>query len=613
MARADTVSLTYTAEIADLKKKLAEIPGATGKEAKKAVAEVSRAVKLVAKAEAEAKKAAEGSAAGLKSLGDAAGKTNESFASMGAALSTVSPELGGMVSRIGAVANGLKGAANASQLMGGSLATMVGTLGIAGVAAGAAFIAYQTMAREMEQAAGMTSLLREVSDSLEPSLRQLESAELALAVATGATTKEQAAQITTQRAARDAVLDYAKAQRTQREEQQATIESAVKWKQAIDSATFGPLGKAAAWAADSVFGFSDSIEHAEGELRAMDLGLQKQAAAQKSVKDAVLAATAVTDANAKSSGKAAAAVQRETVTRGQLLAGVKAEQTAREQLAEMMGEINASRNGTEAEAAINAEFDQRIELLDEIGQRLGYNAEVAAGFDAALIEREASLQALRVKQAQDLDKIKRDASEAEQKRIKAESAARQAAVYEDIQAISAFTQGISDLSMAASIENQAKANKKAAKQAFKVSQNAAVATTIINGAVAISKAWAELGPVFGAVAAAGVSASVFAQVMKIKNQAPKFNDTPGVVQMRQGGGSANFAPGDMVVAGKDLSDMRRQIDVAQGNSDAPQVQVVAVPSYQGRTYELARRDALRRPGADFAAMSRARSMGAGGW
>jgi uncharacterized phage infection (PIP) family protein YhgE len=174
MARADTVSLTYTAEIADLKKKLAEIPGATGKEAKKAVAEVSKAVKLVAKAEAEAKKAAEGSAAGLKSLGDAAGKTNESFASMGAALSTVSPELGGMVSRIGAVANGLKGAANASQLMGGSLATMVGTLGIAGVAAGAAFIAYQTMAREMEQAAGMARLLREVSDSLEPSLRQLE-------------------------------------------------------------------------------------------------------------------------------------------------------------------------------------------------------------------------------------------------------------------------------------------------------------------------------------------------------------------------------------------------------------------------------------------------------
>ena len=76
MGRADTVSLTYTAEIADLKKKLAEIPGATGREAKKAVAEVSKAVKLVAKAEAEAKKAAEGSAAGLKSLGDAAGKTN---------------------------------------------------------------------------------------------------------------------------------------------------------------------------------------------------------------------------------------------------------------------------------------------------------------------------------------------------------------------------------------------------------------------------------------------------------------------------------------------------------------------------------------------------------
>jgi hypothetical protein len=610
MGRADTVSLTYTAEIADLKKKLAEIPGMTGKEAKKAVAEVSRAVKLVAKAEAEAKKAAEGSAAGLKSLGDAAGKTNESFASMGAALSTVSPELGGMVSRIGAVANGLKGAANASQLMGGSLATMVGTLGIAGVAAGAAFIAYQTMAREMEQAAGMTRLLREVSDSLEPSLRQLEAAELALEVATGATTKEQAAQITTQRAARDAVLDYAKAQRAQREEQQATIESAVKWKQAIDSVPFTSLGRAAAWAADSVFGFSDSIEHAEGELRAMDLGLQKQAAAQKSVKDAVLAATAVTDANAKSSGKAAAAVQRETVTRGQLLAGVKAEQTAREQLAEMMGEINASRNGTEAEAAINAEFDQRVKLLDEIGQRLGYNAEVAAGFDAALIEREASLQDLRLKQAEDLDKIKEDAASKELARIEQEAQARTAANVKNLSDYGAFTSGVADLAMA-SANAQADTNKQAAKQAFATAKAAGIATAMINGAIGVTKAWADLGPA-APFLIAGIVASTAAQVATIAAQKPRFNDTPGVVQMR-GGGSANFAPGDMVVAGKDLSDMRRQIDVAQGNSNAPQVQVVAVPSYQGRTYELARRDALRRPGADFAAMSRARSMGAGGW
>lgn len=610
MARADTVSLTYTAEIADLKKKLAEIPGATGKEAKKAVAEVSKAVKLVAKAEAEAKKAAEGSAAGLKSLGDAAGKTNESFASMGAALSTVSPELGGMVSRIGAVANGLKGAANASQLMGGSLATMVGTLGIAGVAAGAAFIAYQTMAREMEQAAGMTSLLREVSDSLEPSLRQLEAAELALEVATGATTKEQAAQITTQRAARDAVLDYAKAQRAQREEQQATIESAVKWKQAIDSATFGPLGKAAAWAADSVFGFSDSIEYAEGQLRVMDLGLQKQAAAQKSVKDAVLAATAVTDANAKSAAKAAAAVQRETVTRGQLLAGVKAEQTAREQLAEMMGEINASRNGTEAEAAINAEFDQRVKLLDEIGQRLGYNAEVAAGFDAALIERETALQDLRLKQAEDLDKIKEDAASKELARIEQEAQARTAANVKNLSDYGAFTSGVADLAMA-SANAQADTNKQAAKQAFATAKAAGIATAMINGAIGVTKAWADLGPA-APFLIAGIVASTAAQVATIAAQKPRFNDTPGVVQMR-GGGSANFAPGDMVVAGKDLSDMRRQIDVAQGNSNAPQVQVVAVPSYQGRTYELARRDALRMPGADFAAMSRARSMGAGGW
>ena len=611
MGRADTVSLTYTAEIADLKKKLAEIPGATGKEAKKAVAEVSKAVKLVAKAEADAKRAAQGSAAGLKSLGDAAGKTNESFAAMGAALNTVSPELGGMVARVGAIANGLKGASNAAQLAGGSLTTMVGTLGVVGVAAGAAFVAYQTMNREMEQAANRTRLLRDMSDALTPALRQLEAAELALAVATGETTKEQAAQITTQRAARDAVLDFAKAQRPQREEQQATIESARKWLEVIDTATVGPLGSLYASAADSIFGFSDSIADAEGKLGMMDRAVQQQAQAQKSIKDAVIATTAANDANAKSTAKSTAAAQRETVTRGQLLAGVKAEQTAREQLAGLVGEIEASRNGTEAEAAINAEFDKRVQLLDEIGQRLGYNAEVSAAFDAALVERETALQELRVKQAEDLDKIKQDAASRELARIERETQARQRAIQQDLGAMATFTGGVSDLAMAAA-QAQGDSNKAAAKQAFATAKAAGIATAGINGAVAITRALAELGPIAGAFATAGIAATTAAQIAVIAAQKPRFNDTPGVVQMR-GGGSANFAPGDMVVAGKDLSDMRRQIDVAQGSSNAPQVQVVAVPSYQGRTYELARRDALRRPGADFVAMSRARTMGAGGW
>jgi hypothetical protein len=276
----------------------------------------------------------------------------------------------------------------------------------------------------------------------------------------------------------------------------------------------------------------------------------------------------------------------------------------------MMGEINASRNGTEAEAAINAEFEQRVKLLDEIGQRLGYNAEVAAGFDAALIEREASLQALRVKQAEDLDKIKEDAASKEIARIEQEAQARTAANVKNLSDYGAFTSGVADLAMA-SANAQADTNKQAAKQAFATAKAAGIATATINGAIGVTKAWADLGPA-APFLIAGIVASTAAQVATIAAQKPRFNDTPGVVQMR-GGGSANFAPGDMVVAGKDLSDMRRQIDVAQGNSNAPQVQVVAVPSYQGRTYELARRDALRRPGADFAAMSRARSMGAGGW
>ena len=109
--------------------------------------------------------------------------------------------------------------------------------------------------------------------------------------------------------------------------------------------------------------------------------------------------------------------------------------------------------------------------------------------------------------------------------------------------------------------------------------------------------------------AIGISAAT--QTAAVLAASPSFNDTPGVMQL-PGAGVPSFAPGDYVVAAKDLGDMRRQIEEVTGGP-RPVVEVVAIPSYEGRTYDRARRDAYRRPGPDYDAINANRVRGQGGW
>ena len=72
-----TVSLTYTAQLADLRKQLASIPEMTSAEARKAVAELNKVIKTASrgaeKANKVTQKASADTAQGLKRLGAAAG------------------------------------------------------------------------------------------------------------------------------------------------------------------------------------------------------------------------------------------------------------------------------------------------------------------------------------------------------------------------------------------------------------------------------------------------------------------------------------------------------------------------------------------------------------
>ena len=78
--------------------------------------------------------------------------------------------------------------------------------------------------------------------------------------------------------------------------------------------------------------------------------------------------------------------------------------------------------------------------------------------------------------------------------------------------------GISELS--ATIAENGNLSEAAARRAYKVSKSAGVAQVAINTAVAISAALAQLGPIAGAIAAVGITASGAAQIAAIAATPP---------------------------------------------------------------------------------------------
>jgi hypothetical protein len=79
-------------------------------------------------------------------------------------------------------------------------------------------------------------------------------------------------------------------------------------------------------------------------------------------------------------------------------------------------------------------------------------------------------------------------------------------------------------------ENRQKKANKAARQQFKSNQALQIANTIIAGSAAAIRAFAELGPIAGALAATAIGADTSLAVAKIKNQKPPKFHMGGMVE-----------------------------------------------------------------------------------
>jgi hypothetical protein len=297
----EVVGIDIVAKLDGFRKEMATLPTTAGSEGKKLAVQLSREIKAAEKAAKDAAKAAKESSAALAATGrateQAIGRGKESISQLGAALTVVSPEIGGLVQQAGAMTGAVKAGAAAASGMGISLGLLAAAAVPVAAALGALLVWHQKLVREQELSAALTETQKQANKSLEPMVRALEDATIDLAVATGQYTAEQGAAIEAANKAQRAVLDLAAAQDDQRKALRGTIESNEAWKTSISDARdvlkYTPLGLVTEAVGlnqvledgiDYVAGFSDNIENANAQLGALDGAVAKAAETQKKLK-----------------------------------------------------------------------------------------------------------------------------------------------------------------------------------------------------------------------------------------------------------------------------------------------------------------------------------------
>ena len=192
------------------------------------------------------------------------------------------------------------------------------------------------------------------------------------------------------------------------------------------------------------------------------------------------------------------------------------------QLKVLNGEMtSAEKQIADFARGIRAQVEAQIQLMGLEGEA----AEEARRNGERLIEQKEEIlrtQAQILKREERIEKAAAERAEiaAEAAAAQAEIAAQQAADQEAIYGgINDTLSGVGDLSATVS-QQIAEDNREAALALYRTSQAAALSQIAINTAVAITKALAELGPVAGAVAAGGIGITGAAQAAAVLAQPP---------------------------------------------------------------------------------------------
>lgn len=559
-----SVEISYRADLKQLIGQLKKMPGITDAEAKKMVSQLDRQFK---RAERSAKKASAKQAKAMKGVSSSANKAslsvqnlgnqtkglNKAFAGAGQAATMLSPELGEMLS-IGA---GLTGA---FESLTKGLKNLNPAWLVLGAVVGAAAVAYGvlndenekhldllTRTKEAEEAerqrmAGLASTVESVSD-------RYRKAATALAVFTGQTTELDAEilakKIEINRATQNDV--DAMSERIRKNEQLVEILNREATAFGMMTDEEKELVKAAQMRFETVnktVDISAALIDGGKAARArnvLEKELSKEIDEQKNIRDAIV---------------------------------IRGEQTVEmtEELIRLQNEYNEAQKEEEArlkrikkfkddlkalQKAINAALEQGLDPIEKI--ELSYQKQIDfLESQAHLIRRNQKLRlqhqeaiaTLESKQAADaaqaviqLDDIEKSIDErrfeALAKLRKQQEKAHKARIDEllaeknqQIQAAQTISGAFDQFAKSSFdfIQSTGQATEKQLEKAFQMQQVAGIAQATINGAVAATKALADLGPIAGPIAATAISAATVAQIAVISNQKPPTSHMGGLLQ-----------------------------------------------------------------------------------
>ena len=244
----------------------------------------------------------------------------------------------------------------------------------------------------------------------------------------------------------------------------------------------------------------------------------------------------------------------------------------------------------DGEAKLTAQYQAQIEKITELERLADDNAEaerariaVTAEYEASLGEIYAQREADRAQRQREIDRANH---QERMRQIEAEKQARRA-FYNAVDGLA----GTSAAYLSQLASTRAAEDKEAAMRVFKLYKAVSVAQAIISGATAAARALAEFPFPFSLGVAGIMAVEAGLRVAMIKATAPTFADTPGVIRADYSGMTATFAPGDLVVAGRDEGDLVRQMQRAGIGSGGTQVLIRDTDRHRGRYG----RDPLRAP------------------
>lgn len=421
---------------------------------------------------------AQGTIVGLDSLKDKSGESASSLSALAGAVSVVSPELGTALSSASALAGGLEGASKATALFGGSVRSMMLTIAPVGAVLLAAAAAMAIMRKEAEKADRALDVMAGRQEVMGGIAERTREARTALALLTGETNEFQVAmeEITEQRRLDEVAIQ---SQRNR----------------------LGALSDEAR--ADAEQELAIMVERAD-ETESLNRSLARRAAAERG-----------RARDAQTASELEAELAREQAAASVAAAEALAEQSRLQGIANLNRrfELDLLRETNPIQAeylmtmdAINASVGQGLD------ERLASLSRIQAEFtrSQALIAQEEQQALADSAAAFEASEARKQAALEETMRIEEERA-------KSAQAVTLALTGFMDLAAARSQENA------------EVMRGIAIFETTINGLAAGIKAYKDLGPVLGTIAASGIAASTAAALMQIQSTALPKKHEGGII------------------------------------------------------------------------------------